>query len=120
MTKVATVQAQQKWDYCFELRRTDNALLIVLSELGQRGWELVNVLHHKDPKGETTWTACLKRPSVGQSPAPRPASRRRPSRQKSPPAASRLRPERRRVSTEDPVTWAGSVCPCRASGYPHG
>ena len=72
MTKVATVQAQQKWDYCFESRRTDNALLIVLNDLGQRGWEVVNVLHHKDPKGETTWTACLKRPSVGQAPAPAP------------------------------------------------
>ena len=70
MTKIATVQAQQKWDYCFESRRTENALLIALNEQGQRGWELVNVLHHKDPKGETSWTAFLKRPNVGQAPAP--------------------------------------------------
>ena len=83
MTKVATVQAQQKWDYCFESRRTDNALLIVLSDLGQRGWELVNVLHHKDPKGETAWTACLKRPSVGQAPAPPGQPAASPSRRRS-------------------------------------
>ena len=70
MTKIATVQAQQKWDYCFESRRTENALLIALNDQGQRGWELVNVLHHKDPKGETAWTAFLKRPNVGQAPAP--------------------------------------------------
>jgi hypothetical protein len=70
MTKIATVQAQQRWDYSFESRRTENALLIALGEAGQRGWELVNVVHHKDPKGETAWTAFLKRPNVGQSPAP--------------------------------------------------
>jgi hypothetical protein len=74
MAKTVTIQAQQKWDYCSESRRTDTSLLIALNEQGQRGWELVNVLHHKDPKGETSWTAFLKRPSVGQAPAPVQAS----------------------------------------------
>jgi hypothetical protein len=70
MAKTVTIQAQQKWDYCFESRRTETSLLITLNEQGQRGWELVNVIHHKDPKGETSWTAFLKRPSIGQTPAP--------------------------------------------------
>ena len=69
MSKTVIIQAQQKWDYCFESRRTDNALLIALTDLGQHGWELVNVFHHKDPKGETLWTAFLKRPSAGQAAA---------------------------------------------------
>jgi hypothetical protein len=72
MTKTVTIQAQQKWDYCSESRRTENSLLIALNDLGQRGWELVHVLHHKDPKGEMSWTALLKRPSVGQAPPPAP------------------------------------------------
>ena len=68
MTKMVTVQAQQKWDYCFESRRTENALLIALVDRGQLGWEAINVLSHKDPKGETSWTAFLKRPNVGPAP----------------------------------------------------
>jgi len=84
MTKVATVQAQQKWDYCFETRRTENALLIALTDVGQRGWELVNVVHYKDPKGETAWAAFLKRPSVGQSPAPAQAAASKPAEETSP------------------------------------
>jgi hypothetical protein len=66
MAKTVVIRAQQKWEYCCESRRTDSSLLITLNDLGQRGWELVNVMHHKDPKGETTWTAFLKRPSAGQ------------------------------------------------------
>ena len=70
MTKTVTIQAQQKWDYCLASRKTENSLLIGLNDLGQHGWELVNVLHHKDPKGEMSWTAFLKRPSAGQASTP--------------------------------------------------
>ena len=72
MTKVATVQAQQKWDYCSESRRTESTLVAAINDLGQSGWELVNILQHKDPKGETLWTAFLKRPGIGQTPTPSP------------------------------------------------
>lgn len=67
--KTVIVQAQQKWDYCFENRKTENSLTVALNELGQQGWELVSVSHHKDLKGEQCWTAFLKRPSVGQNAA---------------------------------------------------
>ena len=70
MTKVVTIQAQQKWEYCFETRKTETALLVVLNELGQHGWELVDALYYKDIKGAMAWTAFLKRPSAGQAPAP--------------------------------------------------
>lgn len=68
MAKTVTIQAQQKWEVCCESRRTESSLVSTLNELGQHGWELVNVLHHKDPKGETAWTAFLKRPSAAQAP----------------------------------------------------
>ena len=67
MTKIITVQSQQRWEYCFEARRTEAALLSVLNELGQQGWELVDAVHYKDIKGITTWGAFLKRPSAGQA-----------------------------------------------------
>jgi len=67
MTKIVTIQAQQKWEYCSETRRTDSALMPAINELGQHGWELVDVLHYKDPKGELSWTAFLKRPSAGHA-----------------------------------------------------
>jgi hypothetical protein len=73
MTKVVTVQAQQKWDYCFESRRTETSLMAVLNELGQQGWELVNAIYFKDMKGIMAWGGFLKRPSVGQTPASPPA-----------------------------------------------
>jgi hypothetical protein len=66
MTKMVTVQSQQKWEYCFQVRKTETALVAVLNELGQHGWELTDAVHHKDPKGDTCWTALLKRPSAGQ------------------------------------------------------
>jgi hypothetical protein len=65
MTKVVTIQAQQRWEYACESRRTENALLQTLNELGQHGWELVDAQHHKDPKGDAVWTAFLKRPIAG-------------------------------------------------------
>jgi len=69
MTKTATIQAQQRWDYCLETRKTESSLLNTINGLGQQGWELVNVLYYKDIKGVMSWTAFLKRPSVGQAPA---------------------------------------------------
>ena len=65
MSKVVTVQAQQKWEYCLETRKTETALIIALNDLGQHGWELINVLYYKDFKGIMSWTAFLKRPDAG-------------------------------------------------------
>ncbi len=70
MTKIVTVQSQQKWDYFFESRRTETSLLLALNEYGQQGWELVDVLYFKDPKGIMAWGAFLKRPNAGQAPVP--------------------------------------------------
>jgi hypothetical protein len=69
MTKMVTVQAQQKWEYCFETARTENSLLVKLNDLGQHGWDLQQVLYFKDMKGVMIWMAYLKRPSAGQAPA---------------------------------------------------
>jgi hypothetical protein len=70
MPKTVIVHAQQRWDYCCESRRTENSMLATLNELGQRGWELIDVAFHKDLKGESAWTAFLKRPNVSPTPAP--------------------------------------------------
>jgi hypothetical protein len=70
MTKTVTVQSQQRWDYCFETRRTETSLLNMLNELGRQGWELVNVLYYKDIKGIMSWTAFLKRPNAGHATKP--------------------------------------------------
>lgn len=64
MTKTVTVQAQQRWEYCLETRRTESSLMNLLNELGQQGWELVNVLYYKDLKGIMAWTGFLKRPAT--------------------------------------------------------
>jgi hypothetical protein len=69
--KTVVVHSQQRWDYCFEARRTETSLLVALNELGQQGWELVDALYYKDMKGVLTWGAFLKRPGVG--PAAQPA-----------------------------------------------
>lgn len=68
MSKTVTIQAQQRWDYRYESRRTENSMLATLNEIGQHGWELVSTQQHKDPKGETCWTAFLKRPNAGAAP----------------------------------------------------
>ncbi len=68
--KTVVVQAQQRWDYCFETRKTETALLNAVNRLGQEGWDLVEVLYYKDLKGIMTWMAFMKRPSLGQAPAP--------------------------------------------------
>lgn len=64
MTKIVTVQSQQRWEYWFEARRTEAALLSVINDLGQQGWELVNAVCYKDAKGIAAWGAYLKRPSA--------------------------------------------------------
>ncbi len=68
MTKIVTIKAQQKWEYYFESRKTETALFKVLNDQGQQGWELVEVLYHKDIKGIMTWTGIMKRPSIPQPP----------------------------------------------------
>ncbi len=68
MTKTATIQAQQKWEYMELTRRTETYLLSELQEVGLQGWELVSVVQGKDRKGETAWTGFLKRPHIGHHP----------------------------------------------------
>jgi hypothetical protein len=67
MSKTVTIQAQQRWDYCLESRKTESSLLNSLTNLGQQGWEVIDVLYYKDLKGIMTWTAFLKRPSASQA-----------------------------------------------------
>ena len=100
MTRIVTIQAQQKWDFCFESRRTETSLLITLNELGQRGWEVVDVLYYKDIKGIMSWGAFLKRPSI--APAGKPgedsaiaAKPRRPRKRGKAGPATRLQSRRR-------------------------
>jgi hypothetical protein len=64
MTKTVTVQAQQRWEYCLETRKTESALLLRLNAMGEQGWEALDVLYYKDIKGIMSWTAFLKRPSA--------------------------------------------------------
>ncbi|MBN1393577.1 MAG: hypothetical protein JW959_00905 [Pirellulales bacterium] len=66
MTKIVTIEAQQKWEYRLESRKTESSLLKTLNELGQQGWELVEVLYYKDLKAIMTWTGFMKRPCVPQ------------------------------------------------------
>ncbi|HBO46332.1 MAG TPA: hypothetical protein DD670_20880 [Planctomycetaceae bacterium] len=69
MTKMATVHAQQMWEYMSITRKTEDFLVNELNEAGKLGWELVNVSHHKDLKsvgGTYCWTAVLKRPLIPQ------------------------------------------------------
>ena len=78
MTKLVTIQSQQKWECCVESRMTETSLTIESNRLGQEGWELVSVLYYKDPKGAMVWSGFFKRPSAGQAHAGRgrPAGRR--------------------------------------------
>ena len=78
MTKIVTIQSQQRWDYCFEMRRTEASLLATLIELGQQGWELTDAMTYKDAKGVASWGAFLKRPALPRR--PRLANRRQPPR----------------------------------------
>ena len=73
MTKTATVQAQQRWEYMEITRKTETYLITELAEIGNAGWELVSVSYHKDSRPgagqEMCWTAFLKRPQAGHAPA---------------------------------------------------
>jgi hypothetical protein len=64
MSKTATIQAQQKWEYVELTRKTEAYLIEEINEIGQQGWELVSVFNGKDRKGDTVWIAFLKRPYV--------------------------------------------------------
>lgn len=50
-------------------RRSESYLVDEMNKEGQNGWELVNVLYYKDPKGNMAWTAFLKRPAAQHAPA---------------------------------------------------
>lgn len=65
MTKTAVVHAQQRWEYLYFTRKSENALYTELCTVGQEGWELVATHYYKDAKGIMTWIAFLKRPSAG-------------------------------------------------------
>jgi hypothetical protein len=69
MTKIVSIQGQQRWEYCLETRYTELPLLSAVNERGQQGWEAVNVLFYKDAKGKMVWSALLKRPSAGPASA---------------------------------------------------
>ena len=73
MSKTVMVHAQQRWEYSFVERRTEEALVRILNELGGAGWELITVLKHEASKG-TFWTAFLKRPNAGHSISPEQSS----------------------------------------------
>jgi hypothetical protein len=68
MSRIITIQAQQKWEYCYLTRKTEGPLLAEFNRLGQDGWELLDVLYYKDMKGVMNWTGFLKRPSNGPVP----------------------------------------------------
>ena len=68
MSKIVTVQSQQKWEYLLVTRKTEPPLLGEFNRLGQEGWEVIDVLYYKDLKGIMCWTGFLKRPSTGVTP----------------------------------------------------
>ncbi len=68
MTQTATVQAQQRWEYCSMTKWAERAFVNELNVLGQDGWELACALHYTDPKGAMCWTGLLKRPCTGHAP----------------------------------------------------
>ena len=70
MTKQASVNARQKWEYFGLTRKTESYLCKDLNTVGQEGWELVTIDYYKDLKGEMSWTAFLKRPVSPDSPPP--------------------------------------------------
>jgi len=59
----------QKWEYVSVTRNSDAYLIRDINELGQQGWELVNVYYYKSMKGNMVWTAFLKR-EAGIGPPP--------------------------------------------------
>jgi hypothetical protein len=67
MTKTATVQATQRWEYMSIARKTDTYLAQELNTLGQDGWDLVTVSFAPGQTGEMFWTAFLKRPAAGHA-----------------------------------------------------
>jgi hypothetical protein len=67
MTKMATVHAQQMWEYTSVSRKTEDFLVNELNEAGKHGWELVGTFYHRDAKSlveSYCWTAIMKRPLV--------------------------------------------------------
>ena len=64
MTQTATIHAQQRWEYIEASAKSERFLIEDLNKSGQQGWELISILHGKDPKGDLVWTAFLKRPYV--------------------------------------------------------
>jgi hypothetical protein len=68
MTKMATVHAQQLWEYQCIQRNSESYLLNELNDLGREGWELIGTQFHKNMKGVMVWTAFLKRPSAAARP----------------------------------------------------
>lgn len=87
MTKTVTVQAQQKWEYCMSIRRSETALLVEINEFGDDGWELIHVEYFKDPKGVMTWAGFLKRPGAGQTGQPAPQASQPAAQDKAQPVA---------------------------------
>lgn len=68
MSKTVTVRGQQRWQYSYIERRTEEALVRALNEQGDAGWDAITILKHEAPKG-TFWTAFLKRPHASPAAA---------------------------------------------------
>ncbi len=70
MSRTATVQAQQRWEYMEITRKTEGYLINDMNEFGDLGWDVVSITFHKAAKsslGESmVWTAFMKRPHVLQ------------------------------------------------------
>jgi hypothetical protein len=97
MTKMATVHAQQMWEYLSINRKTDEFLITDLNELGKLGWELAAASFNKDVKGvgmTFSWTAILKRPLVSH-----------PAAAGSTPEAATAPPEAPRVFDNEPEVF---------------
>jgi len=59
----------KKWEYVSVTRNSDAYLIRDINDLGQDGWELINVYYYKNMKGAMVWTAFMKR-EAGIGPPP--------------------------------------------------
>ncbi len=116
MTKTVMVHAQQRWEYMEVTRKTEGYLIGELNALGDEGWDAVSVHYYKAAKsglGDSwCWTAFLKRPHVGNTPAGSSIVRGAGSSAGGPPAQrpARLEPSKPRQDdlADDEIAFADS------------
>jgi len=68
--KTVVVHSQQRWECMVVTRRSEVTIVEEANIFGQKGWEVVSVLHYKDAKGIAAWSAFLKRPCSSASSSP--------------------------------------------------